>query len=157
MATGTLAGNSALTRHVTNGVIGGLVGGVVFGIMMAMQGMIPMIAAMVGSQSDIVGWVIHLLISAFIGGTFGMIASRLPAGWPAAPIGGIRRAHRWHRLGRGLVGAGCAHHHAADPGHERDGAANRSNADQQPDRSHHFWCHHGRGLPTAGPARLSPV
>ena len=57
----------------------------------------------VGSQSDIVGWLVHLLISAFIGGTFGVIASRLPAGWPGALIGGIVWGVVWWGLGALII------------------------------------------------------
>ncbi|MGD9954561.1 MAG: hypothetical protein AB7V23_00700, partial [Candidatus Nanopelagicales bacterium] len=34
---------------------------------------IPMIAALVGSDSIAVGWLVHLAISAFIGGLFGLL------------------------------------------------------------------------------------
>ncbi|HUX65744.1 MAG TPA: hypothetical protein VMV42_01220 [archaeon] len=48
-------------------------GGVVFGMMMAMLSMIGMVAALVGSKSNIVGWVLHLGISVFIGITFAFL------------------------------------------------------------------------------------
>jgi uncharacterized membrane protein YagU involved in acid resistance len=89
MASGTTVSNTAVTRHLVQGVVGGVAGGLVFGIMMAAQGMMPMIAAMVGSQSEIIGWIVHFGISVFIGGTFGLIASRLPAGWVSVVVGGL--------------------------------------------------------------------
>ena len=55
------------------GAISGLMGGVVFGMMMAMLSMIGMVAALVGSKSDAVGWVLHLGISIFIGVTFAFL------------------------------------------------------------------------------------
>jgi hypothetical protein len=64
--------NTALVRFVSAGVIGGAAGGVVFGIMMAAMGMMPMIAGLIGSSSDVVGFIVHMAISIFIGATFGL-------------------------------------------------------------------------------------
>ena len=55
------------------GVIGGIAGGVVFGMLMQMMGMMPMIAMMVGSESVLVGWILHLIISAVTGVLFVMM------------------------------------------------------------------------------------
>lgn len=66
-----------LVHTVQVGVIAGLVGGSVFGVQMAAMEMLPMIAGMVGSTSVVVGFVLHIIISAVIGGSFGLIASRL--------------------------------------------------------------------------------
>ena len=55
------------------GAVSGLMGGVVFGMMMAMLSMIGMVAALVGSKSNFVGWVLHLGISMFIGITFAFL------------------------------------------------------------------------------------
>jgi uncharacterized membrane protein YagU involved in acid resistance len=62
-----------MVHHGIAGVIGGLAGGVVFGILMGMMGMLPMIASMVGSDSAVVGFILHMGISAFIGATFGLL------------------------------------------------------------------------------------
>lgn len=56
-----------LGRRVTAGVTGGIAGGMVFGVLMAMMGMLPMIASMVGSDSAVVGFGVHLVISVLIG------------------------------------------------------------------------------------------
>ena len=60
---------------VKHGVYGGLAGGAVFGVMMAMMGMLPMIGSMVGSPSAFVGFFVHLMISATIGGSFAVLLS----------------------------------------------------------------------------------
>ena len=63
-------------RLVANGIagaVGGLIGGIAFGILMGMMGMLPMIAGMVGSSSVVVGFIVHMAISVFIGVTFGLI------------------------------------------------------------------------------------
>jgi uncharacterized membrane protein YagU involved in acid resistance len=62
--------NATSIRH---GVYGGLAGGGVFGAMMAMMGMLPMIGNMVGIPSAWVGFVVHLMISATIGGSFAVL------------------------------------------------------------------------------------
>jgi hypothetical protein len=65
--------NNRLVRLGTAGAVAGLAGGLVFGILMAMMGMLPMIASLVGSQSAVVGFLVHMAISAFIGITFGLL------------------------------------------------------------------------------------
>jgi hypothetical protein len=61
--------------RLIHGILAGLAGGVVFGLMMTMTGMIGMVGALAGRPGDVaVGWVLHLVISAFIGATFGVIA-----------------------------------------------------------------------------------
>jgi uncharacterized membrane protein YagU involved in acid resistance len=58
------------------GIIGGLVGGVAFGILMQVTDVIPMVAMLVGSEAAVVGWLVHLAISAFIGATFAVLFGR---------------------------------------------------------------------------------
>ncbi len=58
---------------IKHGVYGGLAGGVVFGAMMAVMGMLPMIGNMVGIPSAWVGLLVHLMISAAIGGSFAVL------------------------------------------------------------------------------------
>lgn len=67
-----------LVRAVTQGVIAGLIGGVVFGGLMAMMNMLPMVAMLVQSDSAVVGFIVHMVISAGIGASFGLIMSFLP-------------------------------------------------------------------------------
>jgi uncharacterized membrane protein YagU involved in acid resistance len=52
------------------GIIGSLVGGLVFGAMMAMMGMLPMVAGLIGSESSGVGFFVHMVISFLFGITF---------------------------------------------------------------------------------------
>jgi len=56
---------------VLTGVVGGLVGGLAFGVLMQMMDMIPMVAMLVGGDSVAVGWILHLVIAAGIGGASG--------------------------------------------------------------------------------------
>lgn len=66
------------TRAIILGVAGGLVGGVIFGAMMAMQSMLPMVASLVGSEDALIGFVVHLAISAGAGLVFGLAISAVP-------------------------------------------------------------------------------
>ena len=59
-------------KNIQNGAIAGIAGGVVFGAMMGMMGMLPMIGQMAGSPTASAGFFVHLIISAFIGGSFAL-------------------------------------------------------------------------------------
>ena len=71
--TNATANPNTLVGKGIAGIIGGLAGGLVFGIMMQIMGLMPMIAAMVGAESVIVGWVVHLAISSSIGVTYAVL------------------------------------------------------------------------------------
>ena len=62
-----------MVTRIKRGVYGGVAGGVAFGGMMGMMGMLTMIGSMVGSSSAWVGFVVHMMISGAIGGTFGAV------------------------------------------------------------------------------------
>ena len=96
---GAVAARSTLVPHLTAGVAGGVVGGIVFGMLMQMMGMIGMVAMLVGSKSTAVGWVVHLLISAAIGGGFGLVGGRFLARTPVAVGAGLVYGAIWWVLG----------------------------------------------------------
>lgn len=56
------------------GILGSLAGGLIFGGLMAMMGMLPMIAGLVGSTSAVVGFLVHMVISFIFGVTFTLFA-----------------------------------------------------------------------------------
>ncbi len=87
-ATSTATGQLLLRRGAV-GVAGGLVGGVVFGLMMQAWGMIPMVAALIGSSSPAVGWIVHLLISAFFGAAFGVLLGPVLKGLISGTLLGV--------------------------------------------------------------------
>jgi uncharacterized membrane protein YagU involved in acid resistance len=66
-ASSNIHSQATIGRRALAGVIGGLAGGLVFGMLMAMMGMLPMIASMVGSDSPVIGFAIHLMMSIAIG------------------------------------------------------------------------------------------
>jgi uncharacterized membrane protein YagU involved in acid resistance len=93
------AQTSSISTAIKAGAVAGLGGGLVFGVMMGMMGMLPMVGMLAGQESAVVGFIIHTIISAFIGATFGIIAARLPSGWAAAIIGGGVYGIVWWVLG----------------------------------------------------------
>ncbi len=82
---------------IKHGVYGGLAGGVVFGAMMAMMEMLPMIGNMVGVPSAWVGFIVHLAISATIGGSFAVLLSA--SGLGGGVGSGLAYGFTWWILG----------------------------------------------------------
>lgn len=66
-----------MVRNIRAGAIAGLAGGMVFGMLMGMMGMLTVIAGMVGSSSPVIGFAVHLLMSAMIGAGFGLVLGSL--------------------------------------------------------------------------------
>ncbi len=99
MTTNIMTHQPSIMRYVGWGLAGGLAGGVVFGLMMGVQGMLPMVGMLVGQDNLIVGAIVHMAISAFIGATFGVIATRLPIGLPVALVAGAIYGVVWWVLG----------------------------------------------------------
>jgi hypothetical protein len=87
------------TKLATTGAIAGLIGGVVFGVMMGMMGMLPMVGMLVRQESAVIGFVVHMAISAFIGAVYGLVAGRLPLNTTNALIGGVINGVVWWVLG----------------------------------------------------------
>lgn len=77
-----------LPNRLVAGVVGGLAGGVVFGVLMQTMDMMPMVAQLVGSESIVVGWLVHLFNSALFGAIFTVVFARwLPKPVPAVVLG----------------------------------------------------------------------
>ncbi len=98
MAVGSV-NNRSLVSSIVAGGIAGLGGGVVFGLMMAMMGMLPMVAMLIGSQNTIVGFFVHMVISAGIGGFYGLVVRRLPRTIGSAVVAGAINGVVWWVLG----------------------------------------------------------
>jgi uncharacterized membrane protein YagU involved in acid resistance len=98
MAT-TAAVKPSVVSGVKTGIVAGLGGGVVFGMLMAMMNMLPMVAGLVKSDSPVVGLIVHLGISAFIGAVYGAIANRLPSRGFALIVVGAVYGMIWWVLG----------------------------------------------------------
>lgn len=89
--------------RVANGIVGGLAGGVLFGILMQMMDMIAMVAMLVDSTSVVVGWLVHLTISALIGAGFAVLLGGLATGWGKAAALGVGYGVVWWVLGALLL------------------------------------------------------
>jgi len=87
------------TNHIKSGVNAGLIAGVVFGAMMGMMGMLPMIAMLIKSESAVLGFVLHLVFSAIIGGTFGLIFGHAALNKGAGILLGLLYGAIWWVLG----------------------------------------------------------
>lgn len=79
------------SSKLMTGIVAGLFGGSVFGIMMATGGMYPMIASMLGMDNALVGFVLHLIISAVIGAIYGLALNDMVMEGPgmSAGVGGV--------------------------------------------------------------------
>lgn len=100
MATRT-QGSTALMTRTRDGALAGIGGGIVFGALMAMMGMLPMIAMLVGSTSAVVGALVHLVISAGLGMLFALAVPALEA--PALLGAGALYGVVWWVLGPLLI------------------------------------------------------
>jgi len=105
--TDTIHGGRADPRpfisDVGTGVFAGLIGGLVFGGLMAMMSMLPMIGMLVGSESAIVGFLVHMGMSAVIGAIYGGTVNvlRLAPAYQLVPGAGVGLAYGfvWWILG----------------------------------------------------------
>ena len=86
-------------RRVLGGVVGGIAGGLVFGMLMAMMGMLPTIASMVGSDSAMVGFGIHMVISIAIGLGLTVVFGGLLTGYGRGALIGLAYGALWWVLG----------------------------------------------------------
>ncbi|OGO69398.1 MAG: hypothetical protein A2Z49_04875 [Chloroflexi bacterium RBG_19FT_COMBO_56_12] len=101
MSTTTFANpkTASSSKMAIAGAIAGLVGGVFFGIMMGMMGMLPMVGMLVRQENALVGFILHMVLSAFIGAVYGLIAWRFSDGWLTAVISGLVYGAIWWVLG----------------------------------------------------------
>jgi hypothetical protein len=95
---GVRAGISWAQRLLA-GIIGGVVGGLAFGALMAMMGMLPMVASIVGSKSAVVGFIYHMFNSVVIGALFGLILGGLCRTYTQGAIFGLLYGVFWWVLG----------------------------------------------------------
>ncbi|MFI1398316.1 DUF6789 family protein [Streptomyces sp. NPDC020681] len=94
---GRLAGGRVIS--IWHGVIAGLAGGVIFTAVMVAVGFLPNVASLVGSDSAVVGLVLHLLISQVVGVTYAVFFRRRSFD-PASGIGwGVSYGFLWWVLG----------------------------------------------------------
>ena len=98
-ATGGTHTSVPLVQRIVGGVVGGVAGGLVFGAMMAMMGMLPMVAMVVGSKSAVVGFLYHMFNSVIIGALFGLIFGSLSRNYGQGTLFGLIYGVIWWVLG----------------------------------------------------------
>lgn len=98
-AVSTRTQNPSAVKSILAGAIAGLGGGAVFGMMMSMMGMLPMVAMLVGSQDPMIGFAVHMAISAAIGGAYGLVAGRLQQNALTGIVAGAVNGVVWWVLG----------------------------------------------------------
>lgn len=94
---------ATMGRRVSAGVIGGLAGGLVFGVMMAMTGMLPMVASLIGSDSAVVGFGLHLVNSVVIGLGLTVILGGMLTSYSRGAVIGLLYGALWWVLGPLLI------------------------------------------------------
>lgn len=99
MATLSRTQNNALAQRALAGVVGGLVGGVGFGIIMGIGGMLPMVAGLIGSSDAFIGFIVHMVISAMIGGSFGLLRGTQAQTYASGSLWGLGYGALWWVLG----------------------------------------------------------
>ena len=65
-----------MNLKIRNGVLGGLAGGVVFGMLIAMMGMLPMIASLMGSRSNLMSLMGHLIFGLILSTVYAVLSRR---------------------------------------------------------------------------------
>ena len=99
--TGVQRANPA--QHAMIGAVAGLVGGAVFGVIMGIMGMLPMIAGLIGSNSAVAGFMVHMVISAIIGAGFGLIFGARVVDLQSGALWGAIYGAVWWILGPLLI------------------------------------------------------
>ncbi len=94
-----MSGQATWTDKIVSGLIGGAVGGVAFGILMAVMGMLPMVAGLVGSSDALVGFIVHMAISLVIGASFGVLFGGASQTYGRAAVWGLVYGVIWWVLG----------------------------------------------------------
>ena len=103
-----------MQSRIAAGVVSGVIAGVVFGLMMQMMKvptpdgmevpMMMMVAKVVRSDSLVAGWLFHLVVSALMGGGFGLLfGGRLPSLGRAAILGALYGVFWWVVAGQMLM------------------------------------------------------
>lgn len=77
MSHGTIdgEGHESAVRRWGSGVVGGLVGGVAMGVILHVVELMPLVGAVFGSRTYLVGWLGHLLVSVLFGLGFVLLVS----------------------------------------------------------------------------------
>jgi hypothetical protein len=91
---------------LATGTIAGVVGGIGFGVLMQTEGMLPVVASLVGGRTSSLGWVVHMVIAVFVGVSFAIIGvsfavffARVATGFLSSTFFGLLYGAFWWVLG----------------------------------------------------------
>jgi hypothetical protein len=76
-----------------------VVGGVLFGLLLAFSGGLPQVVRLTGGASPVTAFLVHLLISALIGMSYGAFFRREASNWEASAGWGLLYGLVWWYLG----------------------------------------------------------
>ena len=92
-------GSGARTlQSLGRGAVGSVLGGLVFSLIMATTGALPVVASLVGGASPVLGFLVHMLISALIGMSFGVLFQRESPNALSAILWGAAVAAKGYRF-----------------------------------------------------------
>jgi hypothetical protein len=87
-------------RALLMGQAGGIVGGLLFTIVMVGIGLLPDVASLVGMQSALSGFIFHLIISIFIGSSYGLLFQRRAYSYGSGLAWGLVYGLLWWMAGQ---------------------------------------------------------
>ncbi|WP_440902018.1 hypothetical protein [Actinosynnema sp.] len=101
--TTTNSATATSRSSLRDGVLSGLAGGLVLGLLMAGVGTLPVVGMLIAVDSALVGFAVHMAISAAAGAGFGALARRLPDQVVPLCAAGVLYGVLWWAAGALLV------------------------------------------------------
>lgn len=86
-------------RAISWGMVASIAGGLAFTVVMLWMDLLPAVAGLIGATSAIVGFIVHMVISAIIGGTYGLLFRREATTLGASLVWGLIYGFLWWLLG----------------------------------------------------------
>ena len=86
-------------RGILMGQAGGIIGGLLFTIVMVGVGALPAVASLIGAQSIIAGFFVHLIIAIIIGTTYGLLFQREGYSYGTGMAWGLLYGMLWWLIG----------------------------------------------------------
>lgn len=86
-------------RAIGMGILASLAGGLAFTVVMVETGALPVVASLVGRSSSMTGFMVHMVISAIIGATYGLLFRREAYNYGAGLAWGLVYGLLWWFLG----------------------------------------------------------
>jgi uncharacterized membrane protein YagU involved in acid resistance len=94
-----MKGSDVFKRIVLPGALAGLIGGLVFGAAMIQLGLLPTVASLVYTESDLAGFIIHMVLAAILGVGFSLLVWHQRGGAGEMLFWGLIYGALWWFLG----------------------------------------------------------